>query len=79
MDLDWEKQHDHVKWLLSVHGRSLSDVAHALGVRPTSVTMVSKGRGRSRRIEAAIAEAAGLTTAQLWPSYYPDQIGGQDD
>ncbi|NVD45100.1 helix-turn-helix domain-containing protein [Qipengyuania atrilutea] len=65
-----EQQHEHLKWLLQVQGTSLSQIARSLDVRPTAVTMVSKGRGRSRRIEAAIAEAAGLTPAQLWPQHY---------
>ncbi|WP_177198550.1 helix-turn-helix domain-containing protein [Novosphingobium sp. CF614] len=68
-------QHEHIKWALSARGTSLSAIARALGVAPTSVTMVCKGRGRSRRIEEAIADAAGFTPAQLWPANYPDQQG----
>lgn len=73
--MDSEKQHEHIKWALGRRGTSLSTIARTLGVAPTSVTMVSKGRGRSRRIEEAIAAAAGFTPAQLWPSKYLDRIG----
>lgn len=73
--MDSEKQHEHIKWALSRRGTSLSMIARTLGVAPTSVTMVSKGRGRSRRIEEAIAAAAGFTPAQLWPSKYSDRMG----
>lgn len=66
-------QHEHIKWLLRTQGSSLADVARLLDVRPSAVTQVSKGQGRSRRIERAIAEAAGLTPVQLWPENYPDQ------
>jgi lambda repressor-like predicted transcriptional regulator len=70
-----EKQHEHIKWALSRRGTSLSTIARTLGVAPTSVTMVSKGRGRSRRIEEAIAAATGFTPAQLWPAYYSPNPG----
>ncbi|MAY19005.1 MAG: hypothetical protein CL955_00100 [Erythrobacteraceae bacterium] len=68
-----DEQHEHIKWLLRTQGSSLADVARALDVQPSAVTLVSKGRGRSRRIENAIAKATGLRPAQLWPKNYPDQ------
>ena len=73
-----EQQHEHLKWLLAIQGTSLSKIARSLDVRPTAVTMVSKGRGRSRRIEAAIAKAAGLRPAQLWPENYAEQERGPE-
>ena len=65
-------QHDHIKWLLRTQGSSLADIARLLDVQPSAVTVVSKGRGRSRRIEEAIAEATGLKLAQLWPQHYSE-------
>ena len=65
-----DEQHDHVKWLLRMRGTSLASIARSLNVEPSAVTIVSKGRGRSKRIEAAIAEATGLSPDQLWPENY---------
>jgi lambda repressor-like predicted transcriptional regulator len=73
--MDGDKWHEHIKWALGRRGSSLSTIARELGVAPTAVTTVCKGRGRSRRIEEAIASASGFTTAQLWPSRYPDEAG----
>lgn len=74
--MNLNQQHEHIKWLLRARGSSLADIARALEVRPSAVTLVSKGRGRSRRIEQAIAQATGLHAAQLWPDNYPDQKEG---
>ncbi|GGD82015.1 helix-turn-helix domain-containing protein [Croceicoccus mobilis] len=65
------EQHDHIKWLLRTKGTSLSEIAKSLGLSPTGVTQVSKGRARSKRVENAIAEATGLKPSQLWPEKYP--------
>jgi len=70
-----EVRHGHIKWLLRTQGSSFSDIARALDVGPSAVTLVSKGRARSRRIEAAIAEATGLKPAQLWPDKHRNEKG----
>ena len=75
MNVDVE--HAHIKWLLKKQGTSLADIARSLNVGPSSVTLVCKGRGRSRRIEAAIAAATGLKPEQLWPDNYPTQKGDE--
>ena len=69
-------RHEHIKWLLKTQGTSLTEIARALNVGPSAVTLVCKGRGRSRRIEAAIAAATGLKPSQLWPDNYPIEGGG---
>lgn len=74
--MDAKVRHGHIKWLLKTQGSSFSDIARALQVGPSAVTLVSKGRARSRRIEAAIAKATGLKPAQLWPDNYPNEKGG---
>ncbi len=68
-------RHEHIKWLLKTQGSSFTNIARALDVGPSAVTLVSKGRARSRRIEAAIAAATGLKPAQLWPDNYPTGEG----
>lgn len=56
---------------LRLAGSSLSSVARELGVKATTVTSVSLGQRRSRRIEAKIAEKLSTTTDKLWPDRYP--------
>lgn len=75
-EMERVSQHEHIKWALGVRGSSISDVARSLDVSPTSVSLVSKGRSRSKRIEEALAKEAGFTPAQLWPSHYGEQTGG---
>lgn len=75
LDMNADVEHEHIKWLLKKQGTTLADIARALNVGPPAVTLVCKGRGRSRRIEAAIAAATGLAPAQLWPENYPTEEG----
>lgn len=60
------EQHERIKMQLRLVGSSLSAVARELGVRATTVTCVSQGYRRSRRIEAAIADKLGLLPDRLW-------------
>lgn len=64
------EQHERIKMRLRLAGSSLACVARELGVAATTVTSVSQGARRSRRIEALIAEKLGLHPAQLWPERY---------
>ncbi len=70
----WE-QHELVKMRLRLAGSSLAEIARELSVTPTTVTIVSQGQRRSRRIEQAIATKLGTTAAMLWPDRY-DEKGG---
>lgn len=65
------QQHERIKMRLRLCGSSLADIARELAVARTTVTSVSQGYRRSRRIEAAIAVKLGVTPAQLWPHRYP--------
>lgn len=55
---------------LRLAGSSLANIARELSVARASVTAVSVGTHRSRRIEAAIAAKLGETPQQLWPERY---------
>lgn len=66
-------RHQHIKEELRRHGTSLAQIARELNVRPTTVTIVSQGQRRSRRIEKAIATHLGLTPRELWPGRYPEE------
>lgn len=72
-----EKQHQRIRAALALRGITLSSIARDLDVRPTTVTIVSKGYRRSQRIEQAIANALGATPAQIWPRRYPEN--GKED
>jgi len=67
-----EKQHQRIRAALALKGITLSAIARELDVKPTTITIVSKGYRRSRRIEQAIADALGCTPSQIWPNRYPN-------
>ncbi|MNK98198.1 hypothetical protein D3C87_1185570 [compost metagenome] len=71
-----ERQHQRLKMRLAKRDLTLSDIARQLQVAPSSVTIVSKGFRRSRRIELALANAVGSTPEKLWPARYSDKAGG---
>ncbi len=58
---------------LRLAGSSLANIAQEMGVAATTVTHVSQGRCRSRRIERAIASKLGTTPEALWP----DRLSGK--
>ncbi|MBS0576442.1 MAG: helix-turn-helix domain-containing protein [Proteobacteria bacterium] len=60
---------------LRLAGSSLAQVARDLGVQPTTVTSVSLGQRRSRRIEGRIAETLQTAPSALWPERYLDAPG----
>lgn len=66
------EQHEQIKMRLRLAGSSLANVARELGVAGTTVTCVSQGYRRSRRIEAAIAVKLGVKPWDLWPDRYPN-------
>lgn len=63
---------------LRLAGSSLAEVARELSVAGTTVTSVSQGYRRSRRIESAIATKLGVQPGSLWPDRYPDDGSGDD-
>lgn len=67
-----DKTHERIKSALALHHSSLSSIARDLGVAPGTVSIVSRGYRRSRRIEKAIADALSTSPAALWPARYPD-------
>ncbi|RZJ19393.1 MAG: hypothetical protein EON91_01525 [Brevundimonas sp.] len=65
-----DKRHARIKSALGLKGLTLSDIARSLDVTPSTVSIVSRGHRRSRRIEQAIADALGSSPAQIWPNRY---------
>lgn len=56
---------------LRLAGSSLAEIARELDVAATTVTCVSQGYRRSRRIEAAIAQKLAISVDELWRDRYP--------
>ena len=74
--LSAEKQrHVHIKHALNLKGITLADVARALNVTQGTVSQVSVGRSRSKRVESALASALGTTPEQLFPDRYAEKEG----
>ena len=62
--------HEKNKAELRIRGTSLAKLARELGVSGTSMSLVSMGKHRSKRIEIAIANALGQSPEKLWPERY---------
>lgn len=65
-----DKRHASIKSALRLKHLTLSDIARSLDVSPGTVSIVSRGFRRSRRIELAIATALGFKPEELWPDRY---------
>ncbi|WKZ32959.1 MAG: transcriptional regulator [Thermodesulfobacteriota bacterium] len=57
-----------VKALMVLNNIKGVDIAKKLGVSPTTVYVVLSGKGKSRRIQKAVAEALDMTVEDLWPN-----------
>lgn len=68
--------HLWVKQALKAKGSSLSKIARAEGVKPSSVSIISKGWRRSRRVELAIANVLQISPEEIWPERYNQIEGG---
>lgn len=56
-----------VKALMVLNGIKGVDIAKKLKVSPVTVYIVISGKGKSRRIQKAIADALGMSFEDLWP------------
>lgn len=65
-----QAKHEFLKTALRLHGTSMAEVARQLGVTHTTVSLVSKGKNRSRRVEMALASSIGTTPEVLFPDRY---------
>ncbi|MFC4442043.1 helix-turn-helix domain-containing protein [Caulobacter henricii] len=65
-----EEKHSRIKEALRLRGLSLSDIARAHEVKQSTVSLVSTGWRRSRRLESAIAAALDLAPEEIWPDRY---------
>ena len=65
------QKHDDIKGALRLRGLTLTDITRSLAVKPATVGLESQGKGRSARIEHAIAAALRIEARELWPDRYP--------
>jgi Ner family transcriptional regulator len=65
-----EERHLWIKEALHARGLTFSGIAKDQKVAATTVSIVSRGYRRSRRLEKAIAGALDMTPEQLWPRRY---------
>jgi len=49
----------------------MAEIARTLGIKQSSVTVVSQGYRRSHRVQSAIATQLGTTPQKLFPDRYP--------
>lgn len=64
--------HEQIKERLLDVGSGICALARELGIRPSTVTVVSQGYRRSERVQVAIAEKLGTTPDRLWPDRYKE-------
>ncbi|MBM1817856.1 helix-turn-helix domain-containing protein [Pseudosulfitobacter pseudonitzschiae] len=60
-------RHEEIKYRLRQRGVSLVQIARDLEISAGSVTAVSQGHRRSRRVEQALADALETTPEELFP------------
>ncbi|MDX2270357.1 MAG: helix-turn-helix domain-containing protein [Cyanobacteriota bacterium] len=65
---------EEIKAQLRLKGSSLAGVSRELGVTKQTVNAVLAGKGRSKRIETAIAQKLGLSVEEVWPDRYPAAV-----
>jgi len=63
-------KHATIRAALIECGSGISALARELSVAPSTVTVVSQGYRRSKRIEAAIAHKLGKEPFEIWPERY---------
>lgn len=71
------ERHQRIRVGLHARGVTLADVARQLRLAAVTVTTVSQGYRRSRRIEAELAQRLGTTPEALFPERYSPK-GGAD-
>lgn len=56
-----------VKAMMALRGIKGVDIARTLHLSPVTVSIIVTGRGKSRRVQQAIAAALKMSVAELWP------------
>lgn len=72
--MDDEYCHEMVRARLRLARTSFSNIARELGITPASVSLVSQGRRRSRKVERTIADKLGTQPEKIWPGRYRQEV-----
>ena len=67
------ERHSEIKLGLREVGSSLSQIASELGLKNSTITVVSQGYRKSHSVQAAIARKLGLKPEQLFPERYEEE------
>ncbi|MCK0121069.1 helix-turn-helix domain-containing protein [Loktanella sp. F6476L] len=71
------RRHELIKSQLKLSGSSLAELGRELELKSETMTTVSKGRGKSRRVQLHIAKALGLEPSTLWPEAFSKTSTGE--
>lgn len=72
MKLDLER-HEYLKFRVRQNKSSYAQIARELGIAAGTVTAVSQGYKRSKRVEQAIATCLQTTAQEIFPERYPEE------
>lgn len=61
---------EDIKAAIRKSGSTQAEIARALRLTPTTVSLVIHGRSTSSRVAKKIASVTGLPPSQLWPGKY---------
>lgn len=64
------ERHEFIKGAIRLKRTSLAEIGRDLGVRSSTMTMVSQGQGVSERVQLRLAEILELDPAVLWPERF---------
>ena len=56
-----------IKSLMALYGIKGTDIAKKLGLSRVTISIVITGKGKSRRVQKAIALALDMPVEELWP------------
>jgi lambda repressor-like predicted transcriptional regulator len=62
--------HERIKYKLRMQGYSLTDVSRILEVSKPTLTLISLGQQRSRRVESGLASILGEKLSEAFPDRY---------
>lgn len=68
--LNDSERHALIKAMLRVKGTSFTELAATHKVTVSTISLVSRGRGKSAKVETALAQLVGVSRQQLWPDRY---------
>ncbi len=72
--LNETERHRFIRTFFKLRDLSFAELAREHAVAASTVSSIAAGRGRSERLECAIASAIGLSHAELWPERQSNKL-----